>query len=63
MNDEENKFVIGLKEGDCVVVYNRRVMHGRESFRLREGEEGRSIVGCYTGADELESRWRCLFTK
>ena len=46
MNDEENKFVIGLKEGDCVVVYNRRVMHGRESFRLREGEEGRSSVGC-----------------
>ena len=52
---------MALKEGDCAVVHNRRVMHGRESFNLKEGE-GRSIVGCYTGVDDLESRWRVLFT-
>ena len=55
--------VVPLKSGDCAIVHNVRVMHGREGFSLGEGEEGRSIVGCYTGRDELESRWRVEFTK
>jgi alpha-ketoglutarate-dependent taurine dioxygenase len=56
------RLVISLKKGDCTLVHNRRVMHGRESFKLSESDEARSIIGCYTANDDLESRWRVCFT-
>ena len=62
VNDSANRITVGLSAGDTVVIHNRRVMHGRESFTLGGGGE-RTIVGCYTSAEDLESRWRGLFVK
>ena len=62
LNEDGRRLTISLQSGDCTLVHNRRVMHGRESFNLKEGDAKRSIVGCYTGSDDLESRWRVCFT-
>ena len=62
LNESGRRVTVSLQEGDCTLVCNRRVMHGRESFVLEEGDKARSIVGSYTGVDDLESRWRVCFT-
>lgn len=36
---EENQYEFLLKEGDCVVFDNRRVLHGRRAFRFMTQEE------------------------
>mmetsp|Transcript_17244 Transcript_17244/g.50642 ORF Transcript_17244/g.50642 Transcript_17244/m.50642 type:complete len:180 (+) Transcript_17244:715-1254(+) len=63
LEEPGRRLTLSLREGDCTVVHNHRVMHGRESFSLQGEGEARSIIGCYTGVDELRSRWRVCFTK
>lgn len=54
---DEFALVIKLKPGDMVAIANQRCLHGRYSFRNKDGA-GRSIVGCYVSQDELMSRFR-----
>lgn len=50
-----------LKEGDIAVFDNMRVMHGREGFTVREGEDGsRHLYGCYIDWDEINDRRNVL---
>ena len=50
------RLVIGLQPGDCVLVSNQRVMHGRYAFDA--SHYPRVVMGCYVGIDELLSKWR-----
>lgn len=57
---ESPKNVIKYKlvPGDCVIFNNRRVLHGRESFEVQEGE--RWLKGCYLDSDVFLSRSRLV---
>jgi len=46
-----------LQPGECLVVNNHRVLHGRTSFFDAEGAE-REMIGCYLSRDALDSRLR-----
>ena len=50
------RLVISLQPGDCVLVSNQRVMHGRYAFDA--SYYPRVVMGCYVGMDELFSKWR-----
>mmetsp|Transcript_22050 Transcript_22050/g.44718 ORF Transcript_22050/g.44718 Transcript_22050/m.44718 type:complete len:497 (-) Transcript_22050:116-1606(-) len=53
---DEMRLVIDLQPGDCILVANQRVMHGRYSFETMSYP--RVVMGCYVGMDELASKWR-----
>ncbi len=53
---DEMRLVIDLQPGDCTLVANQRVMHGRYSFETMAYP--RVVMGCYVGMDELASKWR-----
>ena len=53
---DENRLVLELQPGDCVLVANQRVMHGRYAFETSKFP--RVVMGCYVGLDELMSKWR-----
>lgn len=55
---EENLFEYRLKEGECVIFNNRRVLHGRREFDSTSGE--RWLKGCYVDTDVFESRLRVM---
>ncbi|WOV90807.1 MAG: TauD/TfdA family dioxygenase [Candidatus Zeuxoniibacter abyssi] len=46
-----------LEDGDLFIVNNRRVLHGRESFK---GGGTRHLQGCYADNDALLAKWRML---
>ena len=48
-----------LQPGECLVVNNHRVLHGRTSFFDAEGAE-REMIGCYLSRDALDSRLRSV---
>ncbi|WFC98888.1 heme o synthase [Malassezia yamatoensis] len=53
-----------LREGECVVFDNRRILHARRSFdwdpsRIH-GSVGRWLKGAYVEGDSVWSRWRSL---
>lgn len=50
-----------MKEGDIIVLDNRRVLHGREGFRMIEGT--RELHGCYWDWDMVKSCRRVLQRK
>ncbi|KAF6751692.1 gamma-butyrobetaine dioxygenase [Ephemerocybe angulata] len=72
LNDPQNTFSYTLKEGDCVLFDNRRVLHARTAFEEKpegEREEGilfgegpdrtnRWLKGCYLEADAVSDRMR-----
>jgi len=58
---EENLFEYRLKEGECVIFNNRRVLHGRRQFDAAVGE--RWLKGTYVDTDVVMSRWRVLAEK
>ncbi|RXW16218.1 hypothetical protein EST38_g9636 [Candolleomyces aberdarensis] len=72
LNDPKNTYSYTLKEGDCVLFDNRRVLHARTAFEEKEGserEEGipfgrgesktnRWLKGCYLEADAVADRMR-----
>ncbi|KAG4419938.1 hypothetical protein IFR04_006975 [Cadophora malorum] len=56
-----NLFEYKLKEGECVIFNNRRVLHGRRQFDAGQGE--RWLKGTYIDTDVFKSKWRTLFEK
>jgi gamma-butyrobetaine dioxygenase len=44
-----------MKEGDCVIFDNRRVLHARRAFDVTKGE--RWLKGAYMDRDAFASRW------
>lgn len=77
LNDPNNTYTYTLKEGDCVLFDNRRVLHARTAFEEKpegESEEGilfgdgqdrtnRWLKGCYLEADAVADRMRIGRTK
>lgn len=58
VNDPDLQMRFGYEAGDLVVMDNRRLLHGRESYDPRAGE--RWLQGCYGEREELLSRIRIL---
>lgn len=56
VNGPEHVERVRLRPGQCLIMDNQRVLHGRLAF---EGGV-REMVGCYVGRDEYESRLRSL---
>ncbi|KAH7413267.1 hypothetical protein BKA64DRAFT_703374 [Cadophora sp. MPI-SDFR-AT-0126] len=54
-----NLFEYKMKEGECVIFNNRRVLHGRRQFDAGKGE--RWLKGTYVDTDVFKSKWRTLF--
>lgn len=57
------RFVISVKmaPGDLCIFDNRRVMHGRNSYKAGDGYSGaRHLRGCYVDRSDFESRLRVL---
>ncbi|EEY21531.1 predicted protein [Verticillium alfalfae VaMs.102] len=53
LEEDGNMIRRRLREGDCVVFDNRRVLHGRTAFDPSSG--GRHLRGAYVGIDEWRS--------
>ena len=50
-----------LNMGEVLVFNNQRMLHGRKSFSVLDGEHnGRHLVGCYTDIDDTLSAYRQL---
>ena len=56
--DEQFQYFNRLNKGDLIVFDNRRILHARNSFDLKEGD--RHLQGCYVDKDELLSKIRIL---
>ncbi|KAK0127727.1 hypothetical protein ONS96_007241 [Cadophora gregata f. sp. sojae] len=54
-------FEYKLKEGECVIFNNRRVLHGRRQFDAGNGE--RWLKGTYIDTDVFRSKYRTLYEK
>ena len=71
LDDKANRLEYTLREGDAVLVDNRRVLHARTAFtdkpsNGREGlgeETNRWLKGCYLEADAILDRGRILSYK
>lgn len=61
VEDPQNLFSYKLKEGECVVFNNRRILHGRQAFDAEGGE--RWLKGTYVDTDVVASRLRVLNAK
>ena len=59
INRPEHVAQLLLQPGDCLIVDNHRVLHGRQQFFDVAGEE-RELIGCYLSRDALESRLRSV---
>ena len=53
---EDLRFEETLKEGECVVFANRRVLHARRAFETETGE--RWLKGAYVDWDDFQSKLR-----
>jgi len=64
LNEQDRLFAYTLAEGDAVLFDNRRVLHARTSFSLKEGSSGdgpqRWLKGCYLEADAIMDRGRII---
>lgn len=56
-----NQYKISLKEGDMVILNNRRVLHGREILDLKQMSKEKEL--CYADMDEVLARYRCFLVK
>ena len=56
--DSRFQFLHRLSAGELIVFDNRRVLHSRNAFDLKQG--ARHLQGCYVDTDELTSRIRVL---
>ncbi|CAJ0898190.1 12647_t:CDS:2 [Entrophospora sp. SA101] len=61
IEDPDMKFEIRLNPGDLAMFMNRRVLHGRTSFDLRNGE--RHLKGSYIDLCEFKDKYRTLLSK
>jgi len=48
-----------LRSGECVAFDNRRILHGRQGYTLKEGGK-RRLIGSYLDWDEVLSKKRYL---
>jgi len=63
VEDEANglKISFRLKQGETVVFNNRRMLHGRTSFKPSGTESAtRHLQGCYLSIESFVSRYNCL---
>ena len=44
-----------LKQGEIVVFNNRRMLHGRNEFKIEEEAAERKLIGCYVSTDDWKS--------
>jgi len=58
---EDMRFEETLKEGECVVFANRRVLHARRAFKTDKGE--RWLKGAYVDWDDFQSKLRVSMDK
>jgi gamma-butyrobetaine dioxygenase len=58
VEDPANVLEYRLKEGECVIFNNRRVLHGRKEFDALGGK--RHYKGAYIDTDVVSSRYRVL---
>ncbi|KAI9882203.1 MAG: hypothetical protein M1823_006049 [Watsoniomyces obsoletus] len=58
LNDPNAVFQHRLEPGQCVIMNNRRIVHGRKAFDIDHGE--RWLRGAYLGVDAFDSAWRVL---
>ncbi|CAG8432769.1 502_t:CDS:2 [Diversispora eburnea] len=61
IEDPELKYELTLKPGDLVIVINRRILHGRNSFDIESGE--RYLKGAYLELCEFKDKFRVLMKK
>ncbi len=54
INDTENLYEYRMKEGECVIFDNRRVLHARRAFDPSQGE--RWLKGAYLDRDVFASK-------
>lgn len=54
VSKEENVFEYRMKEGECVIFDNRRVLHARRAFDISKGE--RWLKGAYLDRDVFASK-------
>ena len=59
--DEENQVIYKMKDGECAVFDNRRILHGRIGYEAARGS--RHLQGMYTMWDEMRSRRNCILQK
>lgn len=58
IDEPEAQFELTLKEGECVIFQNRRVLHARRAFDPTTGD--RWLKGAYIDVDAYESKLRVL---
>ena len=58
IGSEKNQFGLTLKEGECVIFQNRRVLHARNAFDAESGD--RWLKGAYVDGDVYRSKLRVL---
>lgn len=56
--DPANRFCFAYQPGDCLIVDNRRVLHGREAFNSASGSRHLHVAYCLT--ELVEGRWQYL---
>ncbi|TGZ85032.1 Clavaminate synthase-like protein [Ascodesmis nigricans] len=61
IDNPEAQFELTLKEGECVIFQNRRVLHARRAFDPTTGD--RWLKGAYVDVDAYESKLRVLSEK
>jgi gamma-butyrobetaine dioxygenase len=61
VSDEVNVFEYRMREGDCMIFDNRRVLHARRAFDVSKGE--RWLKGAYLDRDVMASRLARLAEK
>ena len=59
--DQENQVIYKMKDGECAVFDNRRILHGRIGYEAVKGS--RHLQGMYTMWDEMRSRRNCILQK
>ncbi|KAI6715590.1 hypothetical protein JHW43_001943 [Diplocarpon mali] len=58
VEDPHSLYEYRLKEGECVIFNNRRILHGRRGFSHSQGS--RLLRGTYIDTDVFDSRWCVL---
>lgn len=61
LNHPDNLFQYRLREGDCVIFNNRRVLHGRTAFTSGAADGAvRWLKGAYLDHDDFNSQLRVM---
>lgn len=61
LKDESLVYTTLLREGDCVIFANRRVLHGRAEFNAESGK--RHLKGTYVDWDDFRDKLRTVGIK